>query len=322
MRKIFNKINTFSLIVITTTLVFLVIAFINGTLSLSMTITICSFAFLVYIIFTKRFYLISPFVSIFALLLTLSTIPIYVYTVTNQDPVFTLSLLIVGFLMTLFLNNLVSMPQWHIKSGWIANLFSLISVYFFDTIILTNNLFQSEKIIGILNFLLYMFMSILYFSIKITTRQTNPSNMLKTDPSAPILNEIKQNDEQIEELIVNSEPCLKAVIDGVSYLLFFSKTPLIADYTKSRFKQFAFYLKLKEKYAYSWLYNMLLTSERKKCKFIYVFVNENNEMIVDNMKLKCPRSEKTTTFTKITFGINSKSQKFFANKFWNNNNNE
>lgn len=320
-----HTLNLSTVIYLTTLATLFILKYLNGGLTSEFVFLIFIVTSVPFLLITRKFYLATPIISIFFLMLTIATLPNSVYLVTGEEPSFIISSATLGFLLTLLIANQINHAEWGIKSPWIANILGLIGLYISEYILLLSTPNTSQIIIGAIGFLIFMIISTSFLTIGKYVFVHKPRNIQSDSIVQNLTDEItnssylhvktgRRSEQQFTVLDKNSKY-------NESYRLYFTDETIYYDNDLSDKKQFKMIKNNKEKMLYSWFLNESTRSdESKKTKeiksesFIVVTIDDTySEGLIETWAIKRPRSQKYNLIGHMI--IDGKDKKKFINKF-------
>ena len=183
-----EKVNIKTTIYLTFMFVLFALQLYLGTLTVATGTYIVILTTIPYLFFTKKYYIIQPFIAIFFLMIVIATLPTSIYMITGKEPSFIVSSSILGFFITLLIGNIVSHAEWSIRSPWIANILGLLSLYLVEFTLATGLLVKNSFIIGGSGLIALVSVSCLYLMVgkyihvnKPTTMQDNSQYLQLTE---------------------------------------------------------------------------------------------------------------------------------------------
>lgn len=285
--------------------VFLVLQYFNGGLTFEMLFLTFIVTSVPYLFFTRKFYLVVPAISVFALMFTIATLPSSVYLITGEEPSFVMFSSVLAFLLTLLMSNQVSHAEWSIKSPWVANILGLIGLYSIEMGLLMKMEGVSQIIIGTVGFLAFMLISVGYITSGQYVTINKPTSLtpdsLDKSLTASMYDSMYlhvkgEADSQDEVTVLDSKSR-----DGASYRLYFTNDTIYYDSDSKPKRQFKVMKDKKAKMLYSWLLQQSIKSkEIKKTKeiktesLIVVTIDERySDGLIETWDIPIPRTSKT-----------------------------
>ena len=320
-----EKMKLSTAIYLTTIIALLLLQLALGGMTTKNTMYILIITTLPYIVFTKKYYIITPVISIFFLLGTIASLPIAVYTATGNEPSFIISSAALGFFITLFIGNMVSHAERSIRSPWVANIFGLIALYIMEFALLTALSTKSAMLIGGLGLLAHLLIATIYLTvgkyISINTPAILTEDSLVSALTAELTNSVYNSTSELEGS--SGQFKLSGKSSSFGRIRLYPTLEKITTTTENKnfLKNFYLWENGKKKSIYSWLLQETIrsseinkTKEFKSEQFIVIQKNPTSkDGSFDIIELPIKRSSKKLYFGVFTLGekVNKKTIKKF-----------
>lgn len=320
--------NLMNVIFFTITIVFLLLAVFSGSFTVPAALIGLAFIGLIYILFTRRFYIIIPLIAVYYMLVIMSTLPLTAYYMLGEDPSFIIASAPLGFFLTLWISNTIRFAELSIRSPWIANILGITLLYATELSLVYASDGMGQVLIGIIGFLSFMLISMVYLIFSPTAWVHNPSQPITEDTITKFTDNLVESNEYSYVDNKKGETDKLLLASNFSENKYLYKLSPIGDmlvYYKDnkKFKKFYFRTGVEEKRAYSWLYKRAVESyeSRHAGKFtrqlpiiIEDVSNKKEFPDIEVIELPIPRSKKIYYVGKITLSENEDKNVEMFNK--------
>lgn len=266
----FKNASISSVIFFTFVLIFIIGALLTQSYQLTTIIIAVAFFTLVYITFTRRFYVLMPVLSIYSLLMVIADLPLVAYDMLGEDPSFIIASAPLSFFLILWLSNSSKFGELSIRNTWFANMLGMLALYLTEISLVLMDKGLSQIIIGILGFVVAFLISFCYliFSSKSWVHKptTPKSNNLEEKLTKSMLNdgyrEVKNKKGKVlENLYVDT-------IEDSDYMahLYPINEMIHTQENRREWKTFLMRKDYKDKKAYAWLYQIAVATSEKRHK--------------------------------------------------------